>query len=102
LTWAVGVFVVPMLLYLAWAFTRSGVAEAGCVDASGAPCLSPRAEAAENLLGVLPAITGAFMLSLLISIGLRRIATSWRADSVGLAAAVMGTGVATVVATALS
>lgn len=87
-----------MLLYLAWAFTRSGVAQPGCVDASGAPCPPPRVEAAENLLGVLPALVGALILALLVAAGLRRMATGWRAGSVGLAAAVIGAGVATVVA----
>jgi hypothetical protein len=102
LTWAIGAFLVPMLLYLAWAFTRSATAPAGCVDASGAACPSPRVEAAENLVGVLPALTGAFILSLLIAIGIRLIATSWRSGSVGLAAAVVGAGIATVVAAAIS
>jgi hypothetical protein len=101
LTWTIAAYLLPILLYLAWAFTRSGTAPAGCVDASGAPCQAPRVEAAENLLGVLPAIVGALVLALLIALGLRRMATGWRAGSIGLAAAVIGGGVATVVAAGL-
>lgn len=102
LSWTIAAFLLPMLLYLAWAFTRSGVAPAGCVDPSGAPCPSPRVEAAQNLLDVLPALVGALMLALLIAIGLRRIATGWRSLSVGLAAAVIGAGVATFAAAVLN
>lgn len=100
-SWTIAAYLVPMLLYLVWAFTRSGVAPAGCVDASGAPCPPPRVEAADSLLDVLPAIVGALILAVLIALGLRRMATGWRAASIGLAAAVIGGGIATVVAAAL-
>lgn len=101
LTWTIAAYLLPMLLYLAWAFTRSGVAPAGCVDASGAPCPPPRVEAAENLLSVLPALVGALLLALLVAAGLRRMATGWRAGSIGLAAAVIGAGFVTVAAAVL-
>jgi hypothetical protein len=101
LSWTIAAYLVPLLLYLGWAFTRSGDVPAGCVDASGGPCPSPRVEAAENLLGVLPAIVGALVLALLIALGLRRMATGWRAVSIGLAAAVIGGGIATFAAAAL-
>jgi hypothetical protein len=101
-TWTIAAYLLPMLLYLAWAFTRSGVVPAGCLDASGAPCPPPRVEAAENLLSVLPALVGALVLALLIAVGLRRLATGWRAGSVGLAAAVIGGGFATVVTAILN
>jgi hypothetical protein len=99
--WTVGAFLVPILLYLGWAFTRSGVAEAGCVDAAGEPCPAPRVEAIENLLGVLPAVGGALVLAILIAAGLRRVAATWRPASIGLASGVIGAGIATVVAAAL-
>jgi hypothetical protein len=102
LTWTIAAYLLPMLLYLGWAFTRSDVAPAGCVDASGAPCPPPRVEAAQDLLSVLPALVGALVLALLIAVGLRRIAAGWRSASVGLASAVIGAGFATVAAAVLS
>ncbi|HEY8473168.1 MAG TPA: hypothetical protein VIL37_11125 [Natronosporangium sp.] len=102
LSWTIAAYLVPMLLYLAWAFTRSGEAPPNCVDATGAPCPPPRVEAAENLLSILPAVVGALALALLIAIGLRRLAVGWRAVSVGLAAAVIGGGFVTVVTATIS
>jgi hypothetical protein len=101
LAWTIGVFVVPMLVYLGWAFTRSGGAPAGCAEAVGAACRPPRVEAAGNLLSALPALAGALGVALLVTVGLRRLATSWRAGSVGVAAAVIGGGIATVIGSIL-
>jgi hypothetical protein len=99
LTWTVGFFLVPALLFLAWALTRSGVAPSACVDAvGGGPCPSPRAEAVGSLADALPALGGALALAMLAAAALRRLATAWRPATVGLAAAVIGAGIATLVA----
>jgi hypothetical protein len=98
LTWTVGFFLVPALLFLAWALTRSGVAPSACVDAVGGPCRSPRAEAVGSLADALPALGGALAFAMLAAAALRRLATAWRPATVGLAAAVIGAGIATLVA----
>jgi hypothetical protein len=42
------------------------------------------------------------VLSVLVAVGLRKFSTSWKAISVGLAAAVVGGGLATVLASAVT
>ena len=102
LAWTAGLFVVPVLLYLLWAATRAGEAAPGCIDPSGAPCDSPRAEALAGLVNILPSLAGALTLALIAAIGLRRIAAAWRAGTVALAASVIGAGTATLIASLLS
>jgi hypothetical protein len=98
LLWTAGFFVVPVLLYLVWAATRSGTAPVNCIDATGAVCASPRAAALSGLAGLLPGLAGALALAMLAMVGLRRIATNWRAGTVGFAAGVIGAGAATMIA----
>jgi hypothetical protein len=98
LGWLITYFAAPVLLYLGWALTRSDIAPVDCVDATGAPCLPPREEAIADFVAVGPALAGAFALALLTSIVLRRLTTAWRASTVGFAAAIIGAGMATLVA----
>lgn len=100
-SWALCFFLVPMVLYLGWAFTRGETAAPGCVDDAGVPCLSPRAEALAAFVEVLPALGGAVMLAVLASVVLRRLTAAWRPSTVGFAAAIMGAGLATLVASIL-
>lgn len=102
LAWTIAFFVAPALLYLAWAVSRSGTVEAGCVDASGDPCASPRTEAVTAFVQAGPSLLIALLLALLAAAGLRRLADTWRAGTVGLAAAVIGAGSATMIATAIT
>lgn len=97
LLWTIGVFLVPALVYLGWALSLSGAAPAGCLDAAGAACPAPRTEAVDRLAGALPALGGALTLALLVAVLVRRIAADWRGMTVGLAAAVIGAGLATLV-----
>jgi hypothetical protein len=98
LLWTAGFFVVPVLLYLVWAATRSGAAPVNCVDATGAACVSPRTAAGSSFVRMLPGLAGALSLALLAMAGLRRIAVGWRAGTVGFAASVIGAGAATMIA----
>lgn len=101
LAWTTAFFVVPVLLYLLWAAMRSGAVPANCIDASGAPCPSPRAGAIASLAGALPGLAGAFALALAAAVALRRIASNWRASTVAFAAGVIGAGAATLIASVL-
>lgn len=100
LTWTIGCFVVPVALYLVWAATRSGTPLPDCLDDSGAPCPAPRTEALRGLVDTAPGLIGAVTLALLAAVGLRLMIDTWRASTVGIAAAVVGAGAATLIATA--
>jgi hypothetical protein len=100
LVWTFSWFLVPLVLFLAWTLTLDGAAAATCVDAFGAPCPAPRAQALTTLVGALPAAAGAFAVSLLVALGLRPL-TTWRAPTIGFAAAIVGSGIATIVGTSL-
>lgn len=102
LLWTIGAFLIPALAYLGWALTLGGAAPADCLDAAGTACPAPRAAAVDRLTSALPALGAALALALLVAVGLRRMAADWRGMTVGLAAAVIGAGLATLVATALS
>lgn len=101
LAWTAGFFVVPVLLYVLWAATRAGEAAPGCIDSSGLPCDSPRAEALAGLASILPSLAGALTLALLATLALRRIAVNWRPSTVAFAASIIGAGTATLIASLL-
>jgi hypothetical protein len=101
LLWTLGAFLLPIAVYLGWATTLGTEARPGCVDATGAPCAGPRTQAVENLFSVLPALVVALGAALLIAIGIRRIATTWRGYKVAFAASVIGAGLTTLVVSAL-
>lgn len=98
LSWTLCYFLVPVLAYLGWAFTRSDVTDPTCVDETGAPCMSPRGEAIEALVNVGPALAAALFLAAVAAVVMRRLTASWRASMVGFAAAVVGGAAATLVA----
>lgn len=98
--WTIGCFAVPVLLYLAWAATRSGAAPEACLEPGSGLCRSSREEAVTGLVRAAPGLVSALLLAVAIAAGLRRLAVTWRAGTVGLAAAVIGAGVATTIATA--
>lgn len=102
LVWTLGCFLVPVALYLVWAATRSGSPPPDCLDSTGAPCPSPRTAALDDLVGMVPGLIGAAALAMLAAAGLRLLVNTWRAAAVGIAAAVIGAGTATLIATTLS
>jgi hypothetical protein len=94
-------YLIPTAIYLGWALLLGDTARPGCVDAAGAPCLSPHDQAIQNLLSNLPKLGGAIALSLIVALLIRWITSIWRGLSVGFAAAVVGAGLATVLFTVL-
>jgi hypothetical protein len=95
-------FIVPMLAYLGYAFMLDDQPPSGCTSAGGTDCLTPRAEALQNLFGNVPLVTITVSVSILIALVLRRFASGWRTVTVGFAAAVVGAGAATVLFTVVS
>jgi len=61
-----------------------------------------QAQALETLAGAAPQFGLSLVLSMLVAVGLRWASGSWKAASVGLAAAVMGGGLATVLTSAIT
>ncbi|WP_204083026.1 hypothetical protein, partial [Asanoa ishikariensis] len=90
-------YAVPVLAFGIWLMTLPAVAIDDCVsDITGGGCESPRAQALEGLLSGVPQFGIALGISLIAAVLLRWLGHSWRAGSVGLAAAVVGGGLATV------
>lgn len=89
-------YLVPLFAYAVWAATLSGTRRAGCVDAFGAPCPAPRAEAFTNLFDHVPQVAVAMALSISVAMFLGWATSGWRAMTIGFASAVLGAGVATV------
>jgi hypothetical protein len=63
---------------------------------------SQQAHALSTLAGAAPQFALSLVLSMIVAVGLRWASGSWKAASVGLAAAVMGGGLATVLSSAIS
>jgi hypothetical protein len=61
-----------------------------------------RSHALDTLAGAAPQFGISLVLSILLAIGLRKFQSSWKAVSVGLAAAVVGGGLATVLSSAIT
>jgi hypothetical protein len=98
LTW----FVLPVLIYLGYAFSLDDKTPPGCKNSAAAECRTPRAEALHHLFGNVPLIVTVVSISILIALVLRRFASGWRTVTVGFAAAVVGAGAATVLFTVIS
>lgn len=102
LLWTLACFAVPVALYLLWALTRSGALPPGCEEPVGSDCTSPRAEALGALRRGGPGLVGAVLLAVAAAAVLRRITVTWRPSTIGLAAAVIGAGAATILTTVLT
>jgi hypothetical protein len=89
-------YAVPMVLWVLWSLTLNSEASANCVDDAGVPCASERAEAITTLIDSLPQVGATMLFSVLVAMVLRWVSGSWRAGTVGFAAAVVGGGLATV------
>ncbi|HTF08662.1 MAG TPA: hypothetical protein VK659_10875, partial [Asanoa sp.] len=95
--YAVAWYAVPVLAFGLWLMTLPAVATDDCVsDVTGGGCDSPRAQALAGLLSGVPTFGIALGVTLIAAILLRWLGHSWRAGSVGLAAAVVGGGLAAV------
>jgi hypothetical protein len=95
--WTAIWYALPALAYTLWASTQPTIPAPGCMSASGGACPSPRTEAyaalQHNWLGIL----GAVLLSIGTAAVIRTMTNAWRAITVGLAATIIGSGLATFV-----
>jgi hypothetical protein len=89
------------VVYLIWAVTLSGDPPAGCIGPDGGPCPPPRTAALSNFTGAALALAGALFASLVISLGLARLAGDWRGFTIGFAASVIGAGSVTLFVSAI-
>jgi len=78
---------VPVVLFVLYMLVLNGTQQAHALD---------------TLAGAAPQFGLSLVLSMLVAVGLRRASGSWKAASVGLAAAVMGGGLATVLTSAIT
>ncbi|MFB9234603.1 hypothetical protein ACFFWC_03480 [Plantactinospora siamensis] len=96
-------YALPVLVLFGWLVTLDGSVPDGCVtDVTGGGCQSPRTHALVSLLAGVPQFGAALLASLVVAVLLRRASGAWRSVTVGLAAAVVGGGLSTVLFTALS
>lgn len=89
-------FAVPMVLWVLWSLTLNNEASANCIDDAGLPCASERTEALSTLTDNLPQMIGTMLIAVVIALALRFVNSSWKASTVGFAAAVVGGGLTTV------
>ena len=78
---------VPVVLFVLYMLVLNGTQQAHALD---------------TLAGAAPQFGLSLVLSMLVAVGLRWASGSWKAASVGLAAAVMGGGLATVLTSAIT
>nr|MDT0663131.1 hypothetical protein [Micromonospora sp. DSM 115978] len=96
-------YAVPVLVFFVWLLTLDGSAPVGCVtDVTGGGCESARAKAMASMLSAAPRFGLAMMVSLVTAVLLRWASPTWRTGSVGLAAAVVGGGLSTVLVSVIS
>ncbi|WP_091551806.1 hypothetical protein [Micromonospora pattaloongensis] len=97
-------YAVPVLFFALWLLTLDNTPPPpGCVtDVLGGGCQSERAEAIASLIGGAPPFGAAFAASLVVAVVLRWASGTWRAASVGLASAVVGGGLSTVLFSAVT
>ncbi|RKR89308.1 hypothetical protein BDK92_3652 [Micromonospora pisi] len=90
-------YAVPVLVFFIWLVTLDNSPPPGCVtDPSGGGCDSDRAQALTSILGAAPRFGAALMGSLVVALLLRWVSKAWRPASLGLASAVVGGGLSTV------
>lgn len=61
-----------------------------------------RSHALDTLANAAPEFAVSLFISVLVAVGLRKATTAWKAASIGLAAAVVGGGIATVLSSAIT
>ena len=96
-------FVLPAIAFMVWMLFLSTDPKksTNCTNPTGAGCVSPRTEALQNLFNHIPQIAIAAVVSILLALVIRKIATTWRTVTVGFASAVIGGGLSTVVFTVI-
>jgi hypothetical protein len=99
---ALGWFIIPVAIYLGYAFLLNDQPPPGCTGTGTPECLTPRAEALQHLFSNVPLVTITVSVSILLALVLRRVASGWRTLTVGFASAVVGAGAATVLFTVVT
>jgi hypothetical protein len=95
-------YAIPSGAFALWTRLLSTQPRPGCVDVTGAPCLSPRGEAWHALVDNLPRLALALVLSTIVALLIRWLTIGWRALTIGFASAVVGGGIATVLFSVLA
>jgi hypothetical protein len=89
-------YAIPAAGFVLWTRLLSTQSRPGCLDPTGAPCLSPRATAWQAFTDNLPRLALALVLSTLVALLIRWLTVGWRAVTIGFAGSVVGAGAATV------
>jgi hypothetical protein len=87
-------YVVTALVVLAWLLTLDGSPPPDCAEDAAQRCEPARARAAAAIVDSGPRIAAALGASMVIAV-LLRLASAWRAATIGLAAGVIGAGLST-------
>jgi len=95
-------YAVPVLALLVWVLTLDAGVPVSCIPELAGPCESERGRAMSALLDALPQFGVALATSLVLAVLLRWVNRSWGMVSIGLAAAVVGGGLSTVLLSAIS
>jgi hypothetical protein len=93
-------YVVPALVLVAWILTLDGSPTSDCT-AAALGCESAQARATDTVMDSGPRLATALGASAVIAV-LLRLASSWRAAGIGLAAAVLGGGLSTLIISLLT
>jgi hypothetical protein len=88
-------YAVPVLVLLVWVLTLDAGVPVSCVPELAGSCESEQERAIAALLDGLPRFGAALATSLVLAVLLRWVNRSWRVVSIGLAAAVIGGGLTT-------
>jgi hypothetical protein len=96
-------YAVPVLVFFLWLVTLDNSVPPGCVtDVIGGGCDSDRARALASILAAAPRFGAALTSSLVVALLLRWVTGAWRPASLGLASAVVGGGLSTLLYSALT
>ncbi|MFY1688885.1 hypothetical protein [Plantactinospora sp. WMMB782] len=93
---------VAVLAIFVWVLTLDGSVPVDCVPGASGACESERGQAISALLAGVPRFLAALATGLVVAVLMRWFNRTWRAVTVGFAAAVVGGGLSTVFFTALS
>jgi hypothetical protein len=94
--WATAWFAVPYALFALWSLTFPASPGTACARPTGNTCPSPRSLALTTLIDSLPKVAGAMAIALVVAGLIRLGSTAWRPITSGFAAAIIGSGAATV------
>ncbi|HWG99389.1 MAG TPA: hypothetical protein VNV66_08710, partial [Pilimelia sp.] len=89
-------YAVPMVLWVLYGVTLNREAAAASCTDELLPCEPPRSGVLDHVWEKLPVLGATLAVSVLVALLLRRLSGTWKATTVGFAAAAVGGGLATV------